>query len=1417
MQQEINKDNRLRKKKAKTWTEAAKLVLDMYPKTPMGHKDIFNIIRSKGLKDVSGPASLACLNAMLHVHSKGSDAMFYRVAGSTSVFGLTSDIPEGAVRMEIEEDDTGMDTGNEDSDIESGHTTTQEQIIKERKGVLYVKLPSGFKSSPPPQGINSNHYQGSIQNQQDGNSFGSSTTEVMLSVSESSRESDTADNITQNSTEETLVNGDSKDVENTQEMVSMERCPIRSISSSLQTSNIITTSPAKVSQSHSQRAIKHALRQQQKRRRRNTAIAASGTSTPGIPRIIMKPLPPPPNYNFNSDDKYRDCGNLEKRLEPVHKKPQTMRELLASIPGLSLKPRKRSNKKLSAAAQIAQTKKGCIDLETPDSILVNTNLRALLNKHTFASLPPLYQYRLVQLLPPIDHVIGPEYSVRLSASALSNEFFARSCQEWRERLAEGEFTPENQQKLKAEAEREHSKLDPWKIKYFEPVWGQKPTSDFPEQGKSSPFLIGASPLKSSLTTPSKHVPTIKIKQLVKKNRLVPAILKHRSSVGVSSSNNYQVSSNLNAVSHSKLACSVSDGTSNESSSHKRPLKITIDSSSLTCNKKIKPSSGFTTNPVITTVTASVTATETTENILQSNTTQSTSEQEQESNIIVQEAANSSSKPKIIPRPAARSPSLVPPITIRSVPVVRQQVGRRGLNRNSDGVNLERSYQICQAVLESSRNRSNFISSGHMQFKARPGIVSTVTKANISSPEQCPLTATSVMPQPLGRVVTVGNRTITGTSGSTLLQTVTSQQVTLQSSSSPLLLTTCSPTNDNYALGLGSTTVQIKTIEPDIIGMVTETSITEEVETTSIEGSEVVLPPSGQEAVIISNGSMVSLPSNLTLASTPISDQPSIVVVTDSENQPTSPNPDQVILLASDVAFTVDSNSETTNPTTVVITAEDGTILAESDCCSDDKNPVLVVTHGLDACSSLDAESTAVEQISVDCTNKKDDDDDDDDDDDTVTSELAVVSDCFSSVNGLNNHEPSHGSDELYIAEDEVQDEIAEIHSSEKENSNESTTILMESAKEDEEISNDLITTEDNCCKNSSSGCDSLESIQDADQETKEENFCQEKIEEQQCDTPISLSSVETRWRPSSAPPTLVSKDNSSDETYLLPNIKKFNSYQDIFSKQMNSVVQSNNCLSRPLSQSFLVVGNTSCARFPGAGGNNSFGSISFSAGQLVKNGRNVVTLAGEMSHLEMRVATGLSNGLGMVFGQMPLHLGDCGVSASTGLVVNSQLLMSGFPLQHSGIAVNAPGLSQSSYPVTPGGILMTQDRTGFNNHLPLNDGHTPAVTMVAPLPIVSTGSIFPSVNGTTTVVTAPVQSSNMHGTTGRSPHALVNGVNSETASEGNSGGTIPPSDISGNNNCACNLKAMVMCRKCGAFCHDDCIGPSRLCVTCLIR
>ena len=46
----------------------------------------------------------------------------------------------------------------------------------------------------------------------------------------------------------------------------------------------------------------------------------------------------------------------------------------------------------------------------------------------------------------------------------------------------------------------------------------------------------------------------------------------------------------------------------------------------------------------------------------------------------------------------------------------------------------------------------------------------------------------------------------------------------------------------------------------------------------------------------------------------------------------------------------------------------------------------------------------------------------------------------------------------------------------------------------------------------------------------------------------------------------------------------------------------------------------------------------------------------------------------------------------------------------------------------------------------------------------------------------------------------------------------PPNMVpNGVNSVACNVKAMVVCKNCGAFCHDDCISSSRLCVTCLIR
>lgn len=253
-----------------------------------------------------------------------------------------------------------------------------------------------------------------------------------------------------------------------------------------------------------EKSSKHSSRKQSKRRKKN-----SNHSRP-LPRIIVKPLPPPPppeNREWTAATSYSEPSCNSNR-------PSTMREVLASIPGFPVKPRKRSGKKLSTAAQLQQTREGYIDLETPDSILVNTNIRALLNKHTFSLLPPLYQYKLGQLLPSVDR-LSP--SGRLNSSSLNNEFFARACLQWQDSLAGGELTPENLQRMKTEAEKEKSKIDPWKLKHFEPIWGEKSRKE-----KSSISLNSDRP---SLKTTIKLRPTASITS----SSTVPKIKKSKSS------------------------------------------------------------------------------------------------------------------------------------------------------------------------------------------------------------------------------------------------------------------------------------------------------------------------------------------------------------------------------------------------------------------------------------------------------------------------------------------------------------------------------------------------------------------------------------------------------------------------------------------------------------------------------------------------------------------------------------------------------------------------------------------------------------------------------------------------------------------------------------------------------------------------
>jgi len=131
--------------------------------------------------------------------------------------------------------------------------------------------------------------------------------------------------------------------------------------------------------------IKHALRQQAKRRRKNTTIASGHPIAP-IPRLVVK----------------TSSLGCHSPVPPAIPKASTMQEVLASIPGFNLKHRKKTARKLSAAAQLEQTKEGLIDLETPDSIFAVLNLSKLLTQETLAQLPLLYQQKLLQLLPEVD-------------------------------------------------------------------------------------------------------------------------------------------------------------------------------------------------------------------------------------------------------------------------------------------------------------------------------------------------------------------------------------------------------------------------------------------------------------------------------------------------------------------------------------------------------------------------------------------------------------------------------------------------------------------------------------------------------------------------------------------------------------------------------------------------------------------------------------------------------------------------------------------------------------------------------------------------------------------------------------------------------------------------------------------------------
>ncbi|XP_040120746.1 putative Polycomb group protein ASXL3 [Oryx dammah] len=357
-----------RKKKDRTWAEAARLALEKHPNSPMTAKQILEVIQKEGLKETSGTSPLACLNAMLHTNTRIGDGTFFKIPGKSGLYALkkeeSSCSADGTLDLGCESELDGSEMAEANANGE-GNGVCAKQVTDEASSTRDSSLPNTAVQSK-------------------------------------------------------LVSS---------------------------------------FQQHTKKALKQALRQQQKRR---NGVSMMVNKT--VPRVVLTPLKVSDEQSDSpsgSESKNGEADSSDKEMKHGQKSPtgkQTSQHL------------KRLKK--SGLGHLKWTKAEDIDIETPGSILVNTNLRALINKHTFASLPQHFQQYLLLLLPEVDRQMGSDGILRLSTSALNNEFFAYAAQGWKQRLAEGEFTPEMQLRIRQEIEKE-KKTEPWKEKFFERFYGEK--------------------------------------------------------------------------------------------------------------------------------------------------------------------------------------------------------------------------------------------------------------------------------------------------------------------------------------------------------------------------------------------------------------------------------------------------------------------------------------------------------------------------------------------------------------------------------------------------------------------------------------------------------------------------------------------------------------------------------------------------------------------------------------------------------------------------------------------------------------------------------------------------------------------------------------------------------------------------------
>lgn len=414
-----------KRKKGITWAEAAKQVLERST-APLTHKDILKVIQEEGLRDLSrGTAPLACLNAMLHHHSRGPNDLFIKVEGRMSCYRLNPN------RVETSGENSALDS---DSDLMDMTDDAEFSMFLDKDSVNgphlnngKVKLPMGTNDivmpqlKPPPPNPSPRDAKPKVALTKDGR-------------------------------------------------LQKKRGP----------------KPGPRSQSSNKRPRLSSTRPVPKMVLKNLKVGTveSGSGSNGrngngkqvkAPSVLVPPsskLIPPSSASVTAN---AIASHSFPRV-PSSVDGLEAQEKLEKFSDLWTASKPRRYKKMSVAAQLKRTKEGRVDIQSPDSILTSIPLRSLINQRTFNMLPQWYQYKLVTLLPKVDRAIGHDGALRPSHTAFTNEFFASACHSWKDRLQDGDFMTDMQQRIKQEEER-LAKLDPWKAKFFEPVWGKRTLPD----------------------------------------------------------------------------------------------------------------------------------------------------------------------------------------------------------------------------------------------------------------------------------------------------------------------------------------------------------------------------------------------------------------------------------------------------------------------------------------------------------------------------------------------------------------------------------------------------------------------------------------------------------------------------------------------------------------------------------------------------------------------------------------------------------------------------------------------------------------------------------------------------------------------------------------------------------------------------